>query len=598
MPRRIPIRVVRRKIRGFLRSSVRYDHMVLAFMALVIGVIVAYATIAFRQVIAGVQFVSFGTNDERLTEWLGDASWWQVLLPPVAGGIVLAFLYRYFTTDHRGQGVADVIEANALKDGRIDLKTGLVSALANAVALGAGASAGREGPVVHLGATLASWTARQLHLTPAVGRMLLACGVASAVAASFNAPIAGVFFALEVVMGHYAIHAFAPVVIAGVAGTMVSRIYIGDFPAFIVPEFPLVSFLEMPAFAIVGVAAALVAIVFTRSIMWSDDIARKLPIPTWALPPVGGLMVGLIALAVPEVLGVGYEATDNALHGIYTLDFLLLLLVAKMVAVAASTGFRFGSGVFSPSLYLGAMTGGIIGLIAAGFMPEMASSPGLYAIVGMGAVASAVLGAPVSTVLIIFELTGDYSITIAVMIAGAVASLITGLAHKSSFFYWQLERRGLHLEGGKALYLLKSTDVEAAMSRDFLTVKPAEPLAQVRDILIAQYGGKLLVADETGALVGVITSSEMTSDTFDPNLDTLIRAEDICRRNPVTVCASDSLEDALALLERIGEEHVPVIRDEESRIIVGMLHHKDVLRLYNRALVDAQTEMHDVKRRL
>ncbi len=598
MPRRIPIRVVRGKIRDFLRSSVRYDHMVLALMALIIGVFVAYATIAFRQIIAWVQFASFGTTSERLAAWLGDASWWQVLFPPVAGGIVLAFLYRFFTSDQRAQGVADVIEANALKDGRIDLKTGLVSALASATALGAGASAGREGPVVHLGATLASWTARQLHLTPAVGRMLLACGVAAAVAASFNAPIAGVFFALEVVMGHYAIHAFAPVVIAGVAGTIVSRIHIGDFPAFIVPDFPVVSFLEMPAFALVGIAAALVAIVFTRSMVWSEDIADKLPLPGWALPPVAGLLVGLIALAVPEILGVGYEATDNALHGIYGLDFLLLLLIAKMAAVAICIGFRFGSGVFSPSLYLGAMTGGVVGLVVAGLMPGLASSPGLYAIVGMGAVASAVLGAPVSTVLIIFELTGDYSITIAVMIAGAVASLITGLAHKRSFFHWQLERRGLHLEGGKALYLLKSTNVEAAMSRDFLTVKPAEPLAQVRDILIAQYGGKLLVADETGALVGVITSSEMTSDTFDPNLDTLIRAEDICRRNPVTVLASDSLEDALALLERIGEEHVPVIRDEESRIVVGMLHHKEVLRLYNKALVDAQTEMHDVKRRL
>lgn len=586
------------RLGAFLRSSVRYDHLVLATLSLVIGVVVAYAAIGFRMTISGFQLLAFGTADDFLTEWVGALAWWQVLWPPVVGGLVLSAIYRLLTDDYRAHGVPDVIEANALRDGRIDIKTGLVSAIASTVALGFGASAGREGPVVHLGASLASWIAQKLHLTPAVARMLLACGVASAVATSFNAPIAGVFFALEVVMGHYAVHAFAPVVIAGVAGTIVARVHLGDFPAFIVPDLSIATFLELPAFAGVGLAAALVAILFTIAIVRVEDMAIKTSLPAWAWPPVGGLAVGLIALWQPGVLGVGYEATDKAINGEYLLSALAMLLLAKMIATALAVGLRFGSGVFSPSLFLGAMTGGAVGMVAAAISPDLASSPGLYAIVGMGAVASAVLGAPVSTVLIIFELTGDYSITIAVMIASAVAALVTGLVHRQSFFHWQLERRGLHLQGGKALYLLKATGVRDVLDRDFVTVNRADPLNKVRDLLLAQYGGKLLVSDEAGALVGEITSSEITADTFDPGLDTLIRAEDICRQNPVAIVATESLEVALQLMERTGEEHIPVIDDEDSRIIVGMLHHREVLRQYNKALVEAEAEMHDVKRRL
>lgn len=592
------IRAQLERLTGFLKGSVRYDHIVLAILALVIGVAVAYAATLFRLAITGFQLGVFGTKSATLAAWVSDLPWWHILLAPVAGGIALSLIYRFLTEDYRPKGVSEVIEANALKDGRMSIKDGIVSAFANAVALGSGASAGREGPVIHLGASIASWMAQTLHLTPAVVKTLLACGVASAVAASFNAPIAGVFFALEVVMGHYAIHAFAPVVIAGVSGTIVSRIYLGDFPAFIMPDQPITSLLEMPAFAGVGLAAAAVTILFTSMIVRVDDLGNRLPLPRWALPPLAGLVVGLIALSVPEVLGVGYEATDKALHGEYLVGALLVILAAKLVATSVSIGFGFGSGVFSPSLMLGAMTGGIIGMLAASAFPELASSPGVYAVVGMGAVASAVLGAPVSTVLIIFELTGDYSITIAVMIASAVAALATGLAHHSSFFYWLLERRGLHLEGGKALYLLKATTVRDTMTRDFVTVRRGDPIGQVRDLLLAQYGGKLLVSDETGTLLGVITASEITGDAFNADLDHLIRAEDIYRRNPTIVGIGDSLEEALQLMDRTGEEHIPVVDNMHDRIIAGMLHHREVLRLYNRALVDAQSEMKDVKRKL
>lgn len=584
------------KVTETFLDRVRYDHILLAFLAAIIGVAIAYASIAFRELVLFVQLYAFGTGDERMVEAVKALPWWQIVLTPIIGGFIIAVFQKLFANGEKPESVAEVIEATALRDGKMSWKTGLTSAIATATSLGVGASAGREGPVVHMGASLASIIAQKLHLTPAVTRTLLACGVASAVSASFNAPIAGVFFALEVVMGHYAIHTFAPVVIAGVAGTMVSRAHFGDFPAFIMPDLTMGTYWEIPAFALLGLVASFVAIIFSYNLVFTEKVGEKLPVPNWLLPPVGGLFVGLIALKVPEVLGVGYEAVDNALKGSYDFSLLLVLLAAKILATGVSVGFRFGGGVFGPSLFLGAMTGGAFGLIATSFFPDLASDPNAYAVVGMGAVASSVLGAPVSTILIVFELTGDYAVTLAVMVASAVSALATGLMHKPSLFYWMLERKGLFLSGGKALYLLKTTTVRDIIDRNFMTVRLEETIENVREMLLAQYGGKLLVTDEDGRLYGVITATEL-SEIGDDNDPRLIAAN-LCRKDPITVLSNDILEDALEKVEASGEEDVPVIEDQESGIVVGFVHITDLLRTYNKVLVETQSEISDVKKRL
>ena len=261
-----------------------------------------------------------------------------------------------------------------------------LDALASALSIGVGASVGREGPVVHLGASLGSWVAKRLHLGRVLARTLLGCGVAAAVAASFNAPIAGSFFALEVVVGHYALSAFAPIVIASVTGTLISRARYGDYPAFILPDdWIIASFWEFPGFALLGLVSAAAAIVFMWSIMFTEDTVERLPLPKWSRPAFAGLLVGLIALAFPEVLGVGYEATDKALSDLYPLWFLVALIVAKTAATAISLGGGFAGGVFSPSLYVGAMVGGAYGIIATQAFPELSSGHGAYTIIGMGA---------------------------------------------------------------------------------------------------------------------------------------------------------------------------------------------------------------------
>ncbi|MFQ5957847.1 MAG: chloride channel protein [Alphaproteobacteria bacterium] len=566
------------------------EQVVLSLLAAVIGAAAAYGAIAFRMLIGLVQLGAFGTPSERLYSFAEELAWWHLLLAPAAGGLIIGVFVHFVMPGRRNHGVADVIEAGALRDSHIGLKAGLGAALAAATSIGFGASVGREGPVVHLGATLASWVARRLRFGRSAALTLLGCGVAAAVAASFNAPIAGVFFALEVVVGHYALAAFAPVVIASVIGTMIARVHLGDFPAFIVPESGIVSFLEFPAFLLLGLVSAAVAGAFMWSTMFAEDRIARTPLPPWSRPVVGGLAVGAIAVLFPQVLGVGYEATDLALKEALPLGLLIVLGVAKTAATAISLGSGFAGGVFSPSLFIGAMVGGAFGIIAGGVFPELATSPGAYTIIGMGAVASAVLGAPISTILIVFELTGDYGITIAVMIASAVASAVTQQVPGRSFFHWQLARRGIDVKRDRAASILRTITVREVMNETVRRIPRDMSLDDIRELLRLDPHGVFFVVDGDGRLRGSLTFDDLGAVAFEAGVGDLINAEDIARSDRTPARADDSLERALALMSDNETDHLPVIADAETRRVIGIVHHKDIVVAHNRAFLRAPAE--------
>ncbi len=574
------------------RSFAGNDQIVLSVLALVIGVAVGYGTIGFRLVLGLIQEVFYGFSSQRVATLADDLAWWHILLAPAAGGLVVGLLLRFLVPGRRAEGVAQVMEAGSLRGGRLTPGRGLAVAAVAATSLGAGASAGREGPVVHLGATIASFVARRFRFGPSLALTLLGCGVASAVSASFNAPIAGVFFALEVVIGHYALHAFSPIVIASVAGTIVSRIHLGDFPAFVLPDYSIASFFELPAFLMLGIVCALVAMVFMWSIMFATDTIERTRVPLWLRPAVGGLGVGAIAIFFPEVLGVGYEATDDALKGLISLGFLILLVIAKVTATALTLGSGFGGGVFSPSLYVGAMTGGAFGFVAATAFPDLASSPGLYAIVGMGAVAAPVLGAPISTVLMMFELIGDLSVTVAAMSAIAVASVVTHRVLGRSFFVWQLSRRGVSLEGGRARQLLLAVRARHIMGADFQTVAEGAGISEIRRLLRTAPHDHFFVTDRDGRYVGKVSFADIRDVAFDTHVDALIVARDAARKVAV-IEGDDNLERALSLMDASGENHLPVVDNARDLVVIGILHHNRVLREYNKALLSARAEEHD-----
>lgn len=514
-------------------------------LALAIGVAVAVAAILFRVAIGAVQYLWLGTSAETVGSVAATINPLIVFLAPVAGGVVVGIVIYRFIPEGRPFAVADVIEARALGGRSLNLRKGLWSAVVHFVSLGAGASAGREGPVVHLGATLSEALCRSLKLTGSPERTLIACGVASAVSASFNAPIAGVLFAHEVILGHYATTAFVPIVISSVSGGIVSRMWFGEVAAFNIPDYSITSYLEIPAFALLGLTCALVAIIFQFSLIGTDYVARGISMPVWARPIVGGIMVGAIAVLFPDVLGVGYETTDAALKAALPIGLMLALLIAKTAATAITLASRFGGGIFSPALYLGAMTGGAFGLIAASVFPDMASSEGLYAIIGMGAVAASVLGAPISTTVIVFELTGGYALTIALLFTVSIAVGITHAVSGRSYFHWQLESRGLFVAEGPHRYLFRTVRV-----RDFF-----ERLAEE-------------------------TEAGEQPEPFDPG------------EGKPYLRPGDTLETALRMFDNSGESSVPVVDPDDPTRIIGRASQVRALGYFNRALIDISVEEH------
>lgn len=568
-----------------LRAALRPQQFKLAFLAIIVGAMSSYAAIGFRLWIEGTQFLAFGISGERLIDHVETLPAWQVIGIPTLGGVVIALmLYLFRKPDYRSHAVQDVIAHAAHAGGRLSLKDGLQSALINATSLGFGASTGREGPVVHLGASLSGWLTGKLDLDPAAGRSLLGAGVAAAVAASFNAPIAGALFALEVVLGHYSLRAFAPITIAAVTGTLITRLHLGGNPAFIIPDYAIMYFAEYPLFILLGILSGLMATAFMRGTRFLQDEIERIPLPPYCLPVIGGLLLGIVALYLPHILGVGYDATDRALKGELSLGLLIALVLAKPIMTGVTVATRFGGGVFSPSLFMGAMLGGAFGIIATMVLPDMAQTNGLFAIVGMGAVAAAVLGAPISTILIVFELTGDYQIATALMVAVVFSSIVTQSLMGRSFFTMQLARKGLDLEGGFARKLARTEMVMSQIRADV----PSIPGDLSGEELTAKFleldPNAATVVDQHNQPIGILPYRTIRHITLRDEGEA--SAAELAAEVPV-LAPNDTLERAIAVMRAGNHIFLPVA---DKTGYLGVCFARNALDAYAAALIAAEEE--------
>ncbi len=535
----------------FFRRLTSPEQPIIWLLALLVGILSGYAALAFYSLVSLIQQLIYGATEAGIESGVARLEWYVVLIVPTIGGLIVGLILAVFSQSGRAASISEVIESSRIRNSELSLRSGIVSFFVSVVSLGFGASTGREGPVVHIGATIASQISHWLSCSPVRARTLLGCAAAAAVSSSFNAPIAGALFAMEVVLGYYAVKAFAPVVIASVAGAMISREHIGDFPAFSIPVHTLETFWELPAFALLGVVCAVTATLLMSCIIVADTLTDNLKdrwkYPLWMEPVVGGFLLGIIAIGIPQIIGVGYETTTRVLNEQYGFWFILIVIAAKLAAVAITLATRFGGGVFSPSLMLGALTGAAFGVVATAMVPDLSISYGLYALAGMGAVAAAVLGAPISTSLIVFELTGDYQSAVAVMVTVSVASVMTQQVIERSYFHWRLGRRGLHLGDGPQRYLLDTMQV----------------------------GNHMLPRGSEGSI------SEMQS-------------WDLIEQG-VLLLEDDTLAKALPMfVESKGLDAIPVVKQTEGggNTLVGSLFHIDALRAFNRALVEAHEEEH------
>ena len=508
-------------------------------------------------------------------------------------------LTYFFAREAKGHGVPEVMEAVAIRGGRIRPVVGLVKALASAICIGTGGSVGREGPIVQIGSAWGSTIGQWLHLSDERVRNLVACGAAGGIAATFNAPIAGVIFALEVILQEFSVGYFSTVVISSVTANVISRVLLGDVPAFPVPPYSLVSVWELPLYAVLGVVAAVVATVFIVLLYKSEDLFERWPLPEYLKPAVGGLAIGVIGLWVPQVFGVGYETMESTLLNPGAMSVLVVLLVAKLIATCLTLGSGGSGGVFAPSLFMGAMLGGAFGSVVHGVFPESTATAGAYALVGMAAVFAGAARAPITAILILFELTDDYFIILPLMLSTVICTLLAEQLSHDSIYTVKLARRGVRLALGRDIDVMQGVFVSEAMTplADLDEVATSMSVADLAEEFDRTRHHGFPVLDENGDLHGVVTHRDLEEAMHRGDISHLT-VEDIATSPPLTVYPDEPLWGALKKLGIRDVGRLPVVDRNHPRRLLGVVHRHDVIRAYNLAILrrlDAQQRAERLK---
>lgn len=551
-------------------------------IALVVGAGGGLGAIVFRDLIRWFTLLFTGHNDYSAAghainphlPWLGI---YFVILAPVVGGLIYGPLIQCFAPEARGHGVPEVMLAVAERGGKIRPQVAVVKSLASAICIGAGGSVGREGPIVQIGSALGSSIGQVLHVSENRLRLLVACGTAAGISATFNAPIAGVFFALELILQDFAVDAFGAVVLASVVADVIGRAAFGSQAFLTLPAFHIVSTWEFGLYAILGVLGGLAGLAFIRVLYGTEDLLDHIwHGPDWLRPVTGGVLLGLLLLALPELYGVGYPVLQNAVAGQLVLGLLLLLLVGKMLATSLTIGIGGSGGVFAPSLFMGAMLGTAFGLVANMLFHGAVAPAGAYGLVGMGAVFAGAARAPITAVIIIFELTGDYTIILPLMVAIVAAAGLSSLLSKDTIYTLKLRRRGIDILRSRSSNLMHELRVRDAMQ------PVPEPIVVTThlDDLVGRFARRdvsaLPVVDVDGGYRGVVTAEDV--ETALGNDTSNITAGDLANL-AAAVWPDAPLDAVLSRFVRQGTSALPVM-ESGGFILLGWLTHRDILVAY------------------
>ncbi|MDQ6950517.1 MAG: chloride channel protein [Mariprofundales bacterium] len=570
-----------------------HESLYLSVLAVVIGALAGYAALGFR---LGIDRISqMWVGESSWSSVLATAPWYLFLMAPVCGGMVVGIINSYWLVPGEIKIIPAVMEALALRGGRISMRRSSGETLSNMVALGSGASMGREAPTVALGAALSSLVGQWIHLNERQMRVMMGCGVAAGIAASFNAPIAGSLFALEVILTDYTIGTFSPIVLAAVISTVITRAEVGNFPAFVVPHFALSSYLQIPSYLVLGLICGLLAALLIYLLPKVRDLFHH-GIPHEILRPmVAGLLLGLLALLVPELMSMGYgtvtalvnEGLSPHLLGfkVPLAVFLLLLLVLKVWTSLMCAGSGFGTGLIGPSVFLGSAAGALFGLVAHQVAPGFTASYGSYALIGAGAMMAAALQAPASTILMLFELSGEYQIMMPLMTACVVATLVKLAFGKDSVFTEVLSSMGIDTQWGMERAWLRSVPVSKIPWRVVPTVAADARLAELKEEYVKSGKGCVQVVDDDGFLIGIVTFDDLKEWLLDSTLDQVVVASEVANRQVKVVSESDSLLDAINVFDRENFEQMPVVAEDEPRKVLGMLARNAVFSTYHKMIV-------------
>ncbi|MEU2876764.1 chloride channel protein [Streptomyces sp. NPDC007070] len=506
--------------------------------------------------------------------WLGP---YFVVLAPAVGGLLYGPLVNRFAKEARGHGVPEVMLAVAQRGGRISPKVAVVKTLASALTIGSGGSVGREGPIVQIGSALGSTLGRVTRAAEGRTKLLVACGAAGGIAATFNAPLAGVFFAMELILGVFSAEAFGAAVLAGVTASVIGRAAFGDTAFLELPDFHVAHLTQYALFALLGVVAAVVGTGFARFLYLVEDACDWLwRGPEWLRPAVGGLALGLVLLALPEMYGVGYPVLEKATEGGYAIGFLLLPLAGKMLATSLTIGIGGSGGVFAPSLFIGAMLGSAYGIGVYQLLPGSAGAVGAYALVGMGAVFAGAARAPITAVVILCELTGEYSIILPLMLAIVLATATGRLLSRDTVYTLKLRRRGIDLDGPAPGARIGAQHVGGVMEPLPSPLPATTPLTDAAELLSRSGHGALPVVDGRGSYVGVVTA-QAVAEALAEQPDAAPETIGPLAAPPAPVTVGQPLAQALQTLLTAAGTGVPVLDDRHGEP-VGWLSHQSALR--------------------
>ena len=569
---------------AFLHQLKSNEHTQMAVLAVVVGLAGGFGAVGFRYLIDFFQTAAYGGGGTLLDHVLG-IEWHRRFWIPAVGGLVVGPLVYFLAREAKGHGVPEVMEAVALKGGVIRKRLVVIKSLASAICIGTGGSVGREGPIVQIGSAIGSTIGQWLKVSATRMRTLVGCGAAAGIAATFNAPIAGSMFALEIILGDFGIATFSPIVISSVVATAVSRHYLGDAPAFIVPAYELISPLEFPLYVALGVFCACVGVLFTLVLYRTEDFFNGLKMPGYLKATAGGLALGLMGLTFPQVLGVGYGAIDQTLAQSYAWWFLLLLVAAKIVATSITIGSGGSGGIFAPSLFLGAVAGGFFGNLAHSAFPGFTASPGAYSIVGMGAVVSATTHGPLSAILILFEMTGDYKIILPLMAACIVSSLVAGQIMRESIYTLKLIRKGIDIREGKEVNILRSIAVADVMNPSVEAVKEGFSLEDLGAIVAKSKFNSFPVVNDQNKLTGILSFLDYKDALDNEHLKGLVVAKDLASLEVVTVSRKDNLYDALEKISSKDFSILPVVSPDDPTKLEGVLSRRDIIGAYDLAVI-------------
>lgn len=559
------------------------EHTFMIVVAIVIGLLAGFGAIAIRAMIKFIGSTCFPGPGNLLDNIIA-APWTVKLGVPTLGGLIVGPLIYFFAKEAKGHGVPEVMQAILLRGGKIRPRVAVIKALASAITIGTGGSVGREGPIIQIGSSIGSTVGQFLRISGQRLKTFVGCGAAAGIAAAFNAPIAGALFAVEIILQDFAVAQFSPIVIASVMATVVSHHFEGNFAAFQVPKYELSSPYELVFYLVLAFMAAGAGYLFQRSLYFSESLFdERFRFPEYLKPMVGGFLVGLIALIFPQIMGVGYETINLALHGQLLWKLALLLVFVKLLATSITLGSGGSGGIFAPSLFLGAMVGVFFGGLVHGFFPLITSSPGAYALVAMGGVVAATTHAPITAIIIVFELTNDYRIILPLMITCIVSNIVASKLSRESIYTLKLLRRNIMLKDGAETNIMQSLFVRDVVTPSSEIISEDMKFDEVVSRVIASKEDCVPVLSRDDVLMGVISIHDVKEYLYDIEfLKDVLIARDIVNRSVKPVLLTDHCQTALDQLATTGHAGTPVLDASRRHRLVGMIWHRDILDAYNR----------------